>query len=95
MLAALLLRLLVVVAHVEHHDPLVEPDLRRRETDARRRVHRLGHVLDDLRRLAGDVLHRTGRAAQGRLGKREDATDGHGKGWRTGGRGSATNLITC
>ena len=48
-------------AKIDDEDPQRHADLRRGESDARRRVHRLDHVVDEPFDVGGDVS--TGRAA--------------------------------
>ncbi len=65
-------------ADVHHHEALHDADLHARESDARRVVHGLDHVVE--RRPDGtvDLGHRSGRLTQQAIGQREDGADGHG-----------------
>ena len=59
-------------------DPLQHADLRRRQADAGRGVHRLQHVVHQLAHLGVDRLDRLGLLLEARIGRREDGQEGHG-----------------
>ncbi len=71
------LRWLVLARRIEHHQTLQDPDLHGRETDAGRVVHGLHHVIEDVSNGRVDLRDRRRRHAELRIGKRDDAADGH------------------
>ena len=72
------LRRLVLLGEIDHDDALQHADLAGGEADARRVMHRLDHVVHQLRGCASSTVA-TGRAdePQARVGQDENGTDGH------------------
>ena len=80
-------RLVLALADVDDHEPVVGVDLGRRQADARGGVHGLEHVVDQTLELrAGQQcrVDRGGHGAQARVGELEDRQLGHGRTPETG-----------
>ena len=68
----------VLAVDVEHDHPLQDADLRRRQADAGRGVHRLQHLVHQATHVVVDRLDRLGLLLEARIGRREDGQKGHG-----------------
>ena len=60
---------------IDDEQPKRHADLRRREADARRGVHRFDHVVDQLVDVVGDLFDRAGRVVEGAVAVSEDGQD--------------------
>src|SRR3984957_8334123 len=78
------LRRLALLGEIEHDDALGDADLNRGETDSRRVMHGLDHLVHQLAQGVVDGLYRLARLAQPRVGQNDDRTNGHGRRTREG-----------
>jgi hypothetical protein len=69
---------LVLGRRVDDEDPLLDADLRRRETAPRGRVHGLGHVVDERLDLGRDLGDGLCLLAKARVGVVQNRADRHG-----------------
>ena len=70
-----------MLGHVDHHEALVDVHLACGQANARRRVHGLEHVIEQLLECGlghARGIDRHGNGAQAGIGKFEDGEQGHG-----------------
>ena len=70
--------LVLGLLQVDHQQADRHADLDRGKADPGRGVHRLEHVGDERLQLGVERLHRLGNLPQERVGRLEDAANGHG-----------------